>query len=103
VLKQDPAANAFVPPNSTITLTVSKGPPTTGVPNVENADVNSAKATLQQAGFNVRVVSQDTQDPSLDNVVISQDPAPDTQAKKGTTVTLTVGHFVGTTTTTQVP
>jgi serine/threonine-protein kinase len=103
VIKQDPGPNAFVPPGSKITLTVSKGPKMKAVPNVENSDVDSATSTLQQAGFRVRVIQQDTQDPSLDGIVITQDPASGTEAKPGTTVTLTVGHFVGETTTTPPP
>jgi len=103
VIAQDPAANSFVPPGSKITLTVSKGPKTRAVPNVEQSDADSARSTLEAAGFKVRIVEQDTQDPSLDNIVISQDPAAGTQAKPGTTVTLTVGRFVETTTTTPIP
>jgi beta-lactam-binding protein with PASTA domain len=103
VIKEDPAANSFVPPGSKITLTVSKGPKTKAVPNVEGADVNSATSTLESAGFKVRTIQQDTQDPASEGIVITQDPASGTQAKPGTTVTLTVGHFTGATTTTPPP
>ncbi len=103
VIKQDPPANAFVPPGSKITLTVSKGPKTKAVPMVENSDVASATSTLESAGFKVRVIQQDTQDPSLEGIVITQDPRSGTQARPGTTVTLTVGHFTGATTTTPPP
>ena len=103
VIKQDPAANSFVAPGSKITLTVSKGPATQAVPNVEGSDVGSAQSTLTAASFKSRVVYQDTQDPSLDNVVITQDPAAGTQAKPQTTVTLTVGRYTGGTTTNAPP
>src|SRR5713226_9573094 len=103
VIKQDPVANAFVSPGSKITLTVSKGPKTRAVPNVEGSDAGSATTTLEAAGFKVRVVQQNTQDPSSEGIVITQDPTSGTQAKPGTTVTLTVGHFTGTTTTTPPP
>ena len=73
------------------------------MPNVENSDVDIATSTLEQAGFKVRTIQQDTQDQSLDGIVITQDPASGTQAKPGTTVTLTVGHFTGATTTTPPP
>ena len=103
VIKQDPPANSFVASGSKITLTVSKGPKTQAVPNVEGSDLGSAQSTLQAAGFKSRVVYQDTQDPSLDNVVITQDPAPGLQAKPQTTVTLTVGRYTGGTTTSPSP
>ncbi|MHB8643612.1 MAG: Stk1 family PASTA domain-containing Ser/Thr kinase [Gaiellaceae bacterium] len=100
VLSQSPAPNSAVKPNSTVTLTVSKGPTTSAVPNVVGQDVGSAKALLSSAGFGSRVVMQDVTDPAQDGIVQSQDPAFNTQAKPGTTVTLIVGHYTGTTTTT---
>ena len=93
VIDQQPAGGSLGSKGSTITLTVSKGPQTTGVPNVENTDVETAKAQLQQSNFKVKVTHQDTSDPSLDGIVISQDPGGGTQAKPGSTVTLTVGHY----------
>ena len=70
---------------------------------MEGSDVGSAQSTLTAASFKSRVVYQDTQDPSLDNVVITQDPAAGTQAKPQTTVTLTVGRYTGGTTTDAPP
>jgi beta-lactam-binding protein with PASTA domain/predicted Ser/Thr protein kinase len=99
VLDQSPAAQSSVKPKSTVTLTVSKGPATTAVPNVVGQQVDSARAQLTAAGFKTRVVMQDVTDPAQDGIVQSQDPAATTQAKPGTTVTLIVGHFTGTTTT----
>ena len=66
-----------------------------------------AKATLEGAGFRVRHVFEDTDDPSQDGIVISQDPAPGAQAKPKSVVTLFVGRLVQsaqtTTTTTTTP
>jgi serine/threonine-protein kinase len=108
VISQDPAANTFAAPGSTVTLTVSKGPQTQGVPGVEGTDEATAKSQLEASGFKVHSVKQDTTDPSLDGIVISQDPASGTQAKPGTKVTIVVGHYKApppgpTTTTTTVP
>ena len=107
VIAQDPAPNTSIPPGSTITLTVSRGPKDKPVPSVVNLDIDSARTTLTDAGFKVRIVYQDTQDQSLDGVVTLQDPPSNTQAKPGTTVTITVGRFVGagttTSTTTPIP
>jgi len=100
VLSESPAGNTTAPPGSTVTLTVSKGPATTPVPNVVGQTQASAQSALTTAGFKSRVVQQDVTDPTQDGVVQSQDPAFNTQAKPGTTVTIVVGHFTGTTTTT---
>jgi eukaryotic-like serine/threonine-protein kinase len=98
VLRQDPRANATAPKGSTITLTVSKGPQTTAVPEVTSIDVDTARSTLEQSGFKVKVVKQPTNDPSQENIVLDQDPPPNTQAKPGSTVTIFVGDFAGQTT-----
>jgi serine/threonine-protein kinase len=100
VIAQSPAPNTSIAPGSTITLTVSRGPKDKPVPSVVNLDIDSARTTLQAAGFKVRVVYQDTQDQSLDGVVTLQDPPSGTQAQPGTTVTISVGRYVSPTTTT---
>src|SRR5919206_219487 len=45
VLHQDPSANTSAPKGSTVTLTVSKGPQTTQVPDVTSIDRDTATAT----------------------------------------------------------
>ena len=98
VVAQHPAANTSQSPGTTITLNVSKGPKTTGVPDVTSQQQSDAISTLRAAGFNVRVVSQDTADPNQDGIVLNQNPAGGAQAKPGQTVTIVVGRFLGTTT-----
>jgi beta-lactam-binding protein with PASTA domain/predicted Ser/Thr protein kinase len=93
VIAQEPAASSFAPKGSTITLTVSKGPQTKGVPSVENTDEQTATSQLEGSGFRVKVVRQDTTDPSLDGIVISQDPSGGSQAKPGSKVTIVVGSY----------
>jgi eukaryotic-like serine/threonine-protein kinase len=92
VIAEDPTGSAA--PNSTITLSVSKGPKQSTVPDVTNQDVDSATSTLQGAGFKVKVVHQDVNDPGLDGIVLSQSPTGSTMAPQGSTVTITVGHLV---------
>jgi len=94
VISQSPAPGNTASKGSTVTLQVSKGPQTTALPDVTNQDVDSATAALEQLNFKVKVVREDTNDPLQDNVVISQAPPPGTEAKPGSTVTLTVGRFV---------
>jgi serine/threonine-protein kinase len=104
VVDQNPSGGSSSSKGSTITLSVSKGPVTASVPDVTNQDVGVAEATLQAAGFRTRTVTEDTDDPTLDGLVISHDPIGETQAKPNSVVTLFVGRFAGTPTeTTPVP
>jgi serine/threonine-protein kinase len=103
VVDQDPAGGSSAAQGSTVRVSVSKGPTTTAVPDVTTQDVEVARATLEGAGFRVRTVLEDTDDPSLEGIVISQDPGPGAQAKPKTVVTLFVGRLVQTTTTPTTP
>jgi serine/threonine-protein kinase len=100
VVDQSPAADSSVAKGSTVTLSVSKGPTTTAVPSVRGDTRDDATGALQQAGFQVVVVEQNVTDPGVDNIVLRQNPAGGAQAKIGSTVTITVGKLVQTTTTT---
>jgi beta-lactam-binding protein with PASTA domain/predicted Ser/Thr protein kinase len=94
VIAQDPAGGSLQRPGTTVVLTVSKGPAQVEVPNVEGFDVDSARSTLQGAGFKVSVVRADTDLFEEDGIVLAQSPAGGTQADPKSTVTLTVGRFV---------
>jgi serine/threonine-protein kinase len=76
-----------------VTLSVSRGPQTTGVPEVTSLDRAAATQTLRSSGFRVSVVEETTEDPTLDNVVLSQDPEGGTELEPGSQVTITVGRF----------
>jgi serine/threonine-protein kinase len=91
VVDQSPSGSA--PRGSSIQLSVSKGPKESTVPDVTSQDEDSARATLESAGFTVRVVQQDVTDPGLGGIVLSQSPTGGTKAKQGSTVTITVGNF----------
>jgi serine/threonine-protein kinase len=94
VVDQDPNGNSLASKGSTVTLTVSKGPATAAVPDVTSSDEATARSTLEASGFKVKVVDQDTDDPTLEGIVISQDPTGGAQAKPGVKVTIFVGRFV---------
>jgi eukaryotic-like serine/threonine-protein kinase len=94
VVDQDPDANTSASPGATITLSVSKGPTTTGVPDVTSQDEQAATEALQNAGFEVDVVDEPTDDVNQDGLVLSQDPAGGAQARPGSTVTIVIGRFV---------
>ncbi|MGH3344931.1 MAG: Stk1 family PASTA domain-containing Ser/Thr kinase [Carbonactinosporaceae bacterium] len=87
VASQDPASGQAVAPGATVGLTLSKGPEVVAVPNVVGMPVEQAQATLEGAGFVVRVL------PSLpggDQNVTAQYPPAGSQQPKGATVTLSV-------------
>ena len=92
VVDQSPSSQAQK--GSTITLSVSKGPPMSTVPDVTAQDEDSASSTLEQSGFVVQVQRQDVQDPGLEGIVLSQSPTGGTKATQGSTVTITVGRLV---------
>ncbi|HXG76972.1 MAG TPA: Stk1 family PASTA domain-containing Ser/Thr kinase [Gaiellaceae bacterium] len=103
VVDQNPSGGSSSSRGATVTLEVSRGPATASVPDVTNQDVTVAQTTLEGAGFRSRVVLENTDDPSLDGIVVSQDPIGGTQAKPNSVVTLFVGRFTGGTDTTTVP
>ena len=100
VTDQTPSGGSNGSKGSTVTLTVSKGPSTSAVPDVTSQDYAIAQTTLDNAGFRSKIVFEDTEDQSMDGIVISQDPVGGSQEKPNTVVTLFVGRFVQTTTTT---
>jgi eukaryotic-like serine/threonine-protein kinase len=93
VTGQNPAANSLHPRGSTVTVTVSKGPQVSTVPDVTGLDQDSALATLENSGFRTAVQKQTTSDPAQDGIVIDQRPFGGSQATPGTTVTIIVGRL----------
>jgi beta-lactam-binding protein with PASTA domain len=100
VVSESPQAGTSAPKGSAIALSVSKGPTASPVPDVTGQDPQTATATLQASGFTVKQTQQPTNDPNYDNIVISQSPPGNAQAKPGSAVTIVVGHYTGGPTTT---
>jgi serine/threonine-protein kinase len=92
VVDQSPSDRAQK--GATITLSVSKGPKLSTVPDVTSQDEASARTSLESAGFVVQMQQQDVNDPGLEGIVLSQRPTANTQAKQGSTVTIVVGRLV---------
>ena len=103
VTSQTPSGGSEGSKGSTVTVTVSKGPTTSAVPDVTSQDYAIAQTTLENAGFRSKIVFEDTDDQTMDGIVISQDPVGGSQEKPNTIVTLFVGRFVALTTTTTTP
>ena len=94
VVAQNPPGNSTATRGTSVTLSVSQGPTTVPVPGVAFQTVADARATLRAAGFRVAVERQETDDETLEGIVISQDPREGTEADPKTLVTITVGTFV---------
>jgi serine/threonine-protein kinase len=103
VIGQSPKGGESAGKNSIISLTVSKGPKTSTVPNVTSYDVGTAEQTLKASGFRDTIVYQQVTDPAADGVVLSQSPQGGSQQPAKTVVTLTVGQLVPGTDTTNNP
>jgi eukaryotic-like serine/threonine-protein kinase len=94
VIDTNPKPGTSLPRGSQVTLTVSRGPQTAPIPDVRGFSVAVAVQTIRAAGFKSAIVHQDTADQAEDGLVISETPEQNTQAPLGTTITITVGHYV---------
>ncbi|HET6692861.1 MAG TPA: Stk1 family PASTA domain-containing Ser/Thr kinase, partial [Pedococcus sp.] len=90
VVATDPNPGESVPAGSTVTLILSEGEQP--VPNVVGRTQGEATALLEDAGFDVSVELDDST-PSQRGIVLRQDPAGDTEAPEGSTVTITVSDY----------
>ena len=99
VIRTDPPANTSLEKGSTVTLFVSVGPEQVIVPDVVEKTEDTARNELETAGFEVVVedVTLVPGDPD-DGRVISQDPAGNSRADRGSTVTIRVGRSAEATT-----
>src|SRR5436190_8575212 len=93
VTRTNPGANALVKRGASVTMFVSTGPQTVDVPNVVGQTQAQASQTLQQAGFQVFVSQQATNNPGENGRVLAQHPSGGAKQTKGGGVTLTVGRF----------
>ncbi|POG43921.1 serine/threonine protein kinase [Streptomyces sp. ZL-24] len=85
IAQQSPGAGAEAAEGDTIELTVSKGPRMLDVPDVTGRDVDEARATLEEAGFEVKV---DRPFLSFSDTVARQSVAGGEQAPEGSTITI---------------
>jgi eukaryotic-like serine/threonine-protein kinase len=97
VISQDPPAGEQVVEGTEIVLDVSRGAKQVAVPNVVGMSEDDAKATLEQAGFQVSSTSAPS-DSTPEGIVSDQSPDGGTPATKGSTVTITVSSGPSTTT-----
>jgi beta-lactam-binding protein with PASTA domain len=107
VISQSPAPGTTVPVGSGVSLVIAKAPAQVTIPTVRGLTQAGATGTLTSAGFKVVVETQDVKKQKYDGTVLGAVPRAGTKQKKGSTVTIIVGHLVSppppTTTTTPTP
>jgi eukaryotic-like serine/threonine-protein kinase len=91
VIGTNPAPGTQVAPGQTVTMVVSTGPGTVQVPNVVGVEDDDAADALEAQGFNVSQVSQSTNNPNEDGIVLRTEPSPGSQVPPGSTVIIVVG------------
>lgn len=90
IISQTPEAGAKITPGKTaIAFVVSKGEELVKIPNVVGDTKDSAKKSLEDAGFAIEVVEENSDNVEKDKV-IQTNPTAGTELAKGATVTLTI-------------
>ncbi|OEU96111.1 Stk1 family PASTA domain-containing Ser/Thr kinase [Streptomyces oceani] len=88
ICSSNPGEGTRMDRGETVSVTLSKGPAPTEVPDVEGDEFDDAESELEEAGFKVKRNNTESEEPA--NTVISQDPAGGGKATPGTTITLSV-------------
>jgi eukaryotic-like serine/threonine-protein kinase len=98
VISQSPAGNTKAAGGSVVTITVATAPPTVTVPGVVGDPAAGANSALSAAGLKVKETFRTVTKPSNNGVVVAQSPGGNSTAKKGSTVTITIGQLASTST-----
>jgi len=88
VLEQSPPGGERAREGSEIVLTVGEEPQTARVPDLVGLTYPEAEAALQEAGFLIEGVNPVPSDTVPEGVIVSQDPAPETELEPGAYVSL---------------
>jgi eukaryotic-like serine/threonine-protein kinase len=90
VIEQDPAAGEQAASDTAVSLVIARP---VEVPDVVDSTEDEARATLEEAGFEVRVREQTVTDEAQDGVVLDQSPAAGEERRSGSRVTIVVGRL----------
>ncbi|MFI0236644.1 Stk1 family PASTA domain-containing Ser/Thr kinase [Streptomyces sp. NPDC016845] len=90
VMGTDPEAKARIRDDGTVNLTVSKGPKTVNVPDLEGTRLATAKSDLEQRGLKPGMVTKEFSEDIAKGSVISTDPGAGTTRVSGSAVALIV-------------
>ena len=86
VISADPSPGAQIGKRSTVTLVVSKGQERYAVPTLANVPRGEVERLLKERTLTLGKVTEEFSETVAKDLVIRQDPAPDTQAKRDTPV-----------------
>lgn len=88
ICSQDPAADALMDKDGTVTVVVSAGAPKVEIPNVLEKSEDGAREVLEGKGFTVNVTTEESE--KTEGTVIDQDPKGGAKAEEGAEITITV-------------
>ncbi|MFJ9184671.1 MULTISPECIES: Stk1 family PASTA domain-containing Ser/Thr kinase [Streptomyces] len=88
ICSQDPAADALMDKDGTVTVVVSAGAPKIEIPNVLEKSEDGAREELEKKGFTVNVTTEESE--KTEGTVIDQDPKGGAKAEEGAEITITV-------------
>jgi beta-lactam-binding protein with PASTA domain/tRNA A-37 threonylcarbamoyl transferase component Bud32 len=91
VLSQSPGSGTSLAADGKVDLVVAKAPKEIAVPGVVGQNEAQAAAARGAAGFAPKTAPATTTEPAQVGVVLKQSPAAGARARKGATVTITVG------------
>src|SRR5207247_11032026 len=103
VLSQQPGANTKAGKGATVNITVAKEPTQVEVPDIGGETQDVAVSRLSGAGFQVDIKTKTVDSPEGDGVVIEENPAGGTKARKGWRVRSPAGRYTAPPTTTPAP
>jgi serine/threonine-protein kinase len=94
VITTDPEPGARIRDNDVVTLTVSKGPETVQVPDLQGVPLGDAKDRLRKAGLEPGLVTRAFSDEIPNGRVMGTDPETGSERRSGAVVALTVSRGV---------
>lgn len=92
VIGTDPAPGARIRDNETVTVTISKGPETVKVPDLEGSRLDDAKSELKGSGLEPGVVTREFSDEVGRGQVIGTEPGTGTEISSGSAVRIVVSR-----------
>lgn len=92
VIETDPPGDTQVDEGSTVNIVVSSGPETQTMPDVRGLPFNNAKAALEAAPYNFKVVRKNVDNAAAKDEVINTTPTPNSDVQVGAEVTVFVSR-----------
>ncbi|MEU3145188.1 Stk1 family PASTA domain-containing Ser/Thr kinase [Streptomyces sp. NPDC006999] len=90
VIRTDPKAGERIRTTDSVSLTLSKGPETVQVPDVDGVALDEARSALRDVGLEPGMVTREFSEDVAKGSVISTGPAGGTEVRTGSAVSLTV-------------